>query len=137
MANHTAQHHEPNEWAIGFTGFAGLMLILIGMYHAIIGIAGIVENQFYVATENYVFSFNVATWGWIHLIAGVVVFLAGFGVFSGAVWARTIGVIVALLSGIANFMFLPYYPIWSILIIAVDVAVIWALTAHGRDITEE
>ena len=135
MTNHTVRH-EPSSWAIGFTGFAGLMLILIGLYHAIVGFAAIWQNQFYVVTDNYVFRFNVTAWGWIHLIAGVIVLLAGFGVFTGSVWARTIGVIVALLSGIANFMFLPYYPLWSILIIAVDVAVIWALTAHGRNLTE-
>lgn len=134
MVNHVQR--QPSGWAIGFTGFAGLMLILIGLYHAIVGFAALWQNEFYVVTENYVFSFNVTAWGWIHLIAGVIVLLAGFGVFTGAMWARIIGVMVALLSGIANFMFLPYYPLWSILIIAVDVAVIWALTAHGRDITE-
>ncbi|MHB8858076.1 MAG: DUF7144 family membrane protein [Thermoleophilia bacterium] len=121
---------------MGFTAFAGLMLVLVGLYHFIAGIAALVHNEFYVVTTNYVFSFNVTAWGWIHLIAGVIVFFAGIGVFSGAMWARMVGVLVALLSGIANFMFLPYYPLWSILIIAVDVAVIWALTAHGRDITE-
>ena len=134
MVNHVER--QPSGWAIGFTGFAGLMLLLIGLYHIIAGLAALVNNEFYVATANYVFQFNVTSWGIIHLIAGVIVFFAGIGVFSGALWARTVGVIVALLSGIANFMFLPYYPIWSVLIIAVDVAVIWALTAHGRDITE-
>ena len=66
--------------------------------------------------------------------AGIIVVLAGIGLFSGAVWARTVGVIVAALSAIVNFAWLPWYPIWGIIIIAVDVAVIWALTAHGRDI---
>jgi hypothetical protein len=137
MANGTVQpHHEPSSWAIGFTGFAAFMLIIVGFFHIIAGIAGIWENTFYAVTDNYVFQFDVTTWGWIHLIAGIVVMLAGFGIFTGAVWARTIAVIIALLSVIANFMFLPYFPVMSILIIAVDVAVIWALTAHGRDITE-
>lgn len=138
MTNHTVQpHREPSAWAIGFTGFAAFMMIIIGAFHIIAGIAGIYENAFYeVVTDNYVFDFSVATWGWIHLIAGIVVLLAGLWVFTGAVWARTVGVIIAVLSILANFMFLPFYPLWSILMIAVAVAVIWALTAHGRDITE-
>jgi hypothetical protein len=70
----------------------------------------------------------------IHLVAGVIILLAGFGLFSGAVWARTVGVTLAVLSAIANFLTIPYYPLWSILIIALDIFVIWALTAHGRDV---
>ena len=80
--------------------------------------------------------FDATAWGWIHLIAGIIVLLAGFGLFSGAVWARTVGVIVATISAIANFIWLPYYPLWSLTIIAIDVFVIWALTVHGRDVVE-
>lgn len=136
MTNHSTHMHETSSWAIGYTAFAGLMMVMIGFFHALAGIAAIWENQFYAVTDNYIFQFDVTTWGWIHLIGGVVVLLAGFGVFSGALWARIVGVVVAVISGMISFMFLPYYPLWSILIIAVDVAVIWALTAHGRDITE-
>jgi len=81
------------------------------------------------------FSFDLTSWGWVHLIVGVLVAVAGVFVLRGAVWARTVGVAVAAVSALLNFMWLPYYPVWSILIIAVDVLVIWALTAHGRDIT--
>lgn len=129
--------HEVSGWAIGFTSFAGFMLVLIGVFHIIAGFTGLARNTLYAVTPNYVFSFNVTTWGWAHIIVGIIVLAAGFGVFSGAVWARTVGVLVAALSVIANFAFLPYYPLWAILIIAVDIAVIWALTAHGRDITAE
>jgi hypothetical protein len=122
--------------AVGFTVFAGVMMILAGIWHAIIGFAGILEDRFYVTTPNYVFELDATTWGWVHLILGIVVAFAGFGVFSGAVWARTVGVILASLSMIANFAFMPFYPVWSIVIIAVDVGIIWALTAHGRDVVE-
>lgn len=122
--------------AVGFTFFAAMMMIMIGTFHAIAGLAAIIENTFYAATQNYILEFDVSTWGWIHLIVGVIVLLAGFALFSGAMWARTIGVILALLSAIANFAFIPYYPVWSIVMIAVNVTVIWALTAHGRDIAE-
>ena len=135
MSNGTVQHHEPNEWAIGFAGFAGVMIVLIGIFHAIAGIAGIWTDQYFVVTDNYVFKLSTMTWGWIHLAIGIIMVFAGFYIFTGAVWARTIGVILAVISGIANFLWLPYSPMWSILIIAIDVAVIWALTAHGRDIT--
>lgn len=121
-------------WAVGFTTFAAFMFIMIGAFHVIAGLAGIVENQFYAVTSNYVFEFDVTAWGWIHLIWGVIAILTGVALFSGAVWARTVGVIVALISAIANFGFIPYYPVWSIVVIAVDVTVIWALTTHGRDI---
>jgi hypothetical protein len=122
--------------AVGFTFVASTMMVLIGAFHAIAGLTGIIENQFYVATPNYIFQFDVTTWGWIHLIWGIVVLLAGFSLWTGAVWARTVGVYLAVLSAIANFAFIPYQPVWSIVMIAIAVTVIWALTAHGRDIVE-
>jgi hypothetical protein len=125
----------PSGAAVGFTLFAAILLVTIGIWHAIAGLAAIIDDQFYVATPNYLLEFDVTTWGWIHLIGGIVVGLAGMALFSGAVWARTVGVIVAVVSLIANFAFVPYYPIWSIAIIALDVFVIWALTVHGRDVT--
>ena len=128
---------EPSGWAVGWTMFAAFMLILIGTFQVIAGLVGIVEDEVYVVGPEYIFQFDVTTWGWIHLIWGVIVLLAGFGLFSGAVWARTVGVIVATISAIVSFAWLPWYPIWGIAIIAVDIAVIWALTAHGRDITME
>lgn len=121
--------------AVGFTMFAAYMMILIGSFHIIAGIAGILEDEFYVQTSDWVLQFDATVWGWVHLIGGLIVLLAGFGLFSGAVWARTVGVVIATISAIANFAFLPHYPVWSLTIIAVDVFVIWALTAHGRDIT--
>jgi hypothetical protein len=130
------QEKQPSGAAVGWTMFAAFMMILIGSFHAIAGLAGILENEFYAVTPNYVFEFDATTWGWIHLIGGIIVLLAGFGLFSGAVWARTVGVIVATISAIVAFAWIPWYPLFSIAIIAVDVAVIWALTAHGRDIVE-
>ena len=119
--------------AVGYIMFASFILIMIGIFHAIDGLAAIVNNNFYVPLGDYVFKFNVTTWGWIHLIGGIIILLAGFSLYGGAIWARTVGVIVALISAIASFASLPYYPIWSIIIIILDVCVIWALTLHGRD----
>jgi hypothetical protein len=122
--------------AVGFSIFAATMMILIGSFHAIAGLAAIFEDTFYKATPNYILEFDVTTWGWVHLIVGIVVVIAGFALFSGALWARTVAVFIAVLSAIANFAFIPYQPVWSLAIIAIDVFVIWALTAHGRDIVE-
>lgn len=126
---------EPSIWAVGWISFAGIMLIMIGFFHAIAGLAGIIDDEFYVVGQEYVFQFDATTWGWIHLILGIVVLLAGFFVFTGSVVARTVGVIVAVISALAGFAWMPWYPIWGITIVAVAVSVIWALTAHGRDIT--
>ena len=123
--------------AVGFTMFAAFMMIMVGDWQALAGLVAIFENEYYVQTRNYLYEFDATTWGWIHLLGGIVVLLAGFGLFSGAVWARTVGVVVATVSAIANFAFIPYQPVWSITIIAIDVFVIWALTAHGRDIVAE
>lgn len=121
-------------WAVGWTFFAGFMMIMIGSWHAIAGLAAIINDTFYVEGADYVFQFDTTTWGWIHLLVGILVGLAGISLFSGAIWARTVGVILALISAIAGFAWLPYYPVWGIIIIALAVSVVWALTAHGRDI---
>jgi hypothetical protein len=124
-------------WAIGFTMFAAIMLLIAGSFQILAGLAGIFENEFYVRTTNYFLEFDVTAWGWIHLIWGVLVLVAGLGLLQGSLWGRTLGVIGASVSALINFAFIPYYPVWSILIIAVDVAIIWALTAHGQDIASE
>jgi hypothetical protein len=125
----------PSGAAVGFTIFAGVIMITMGILHALWGLAAIFKDEFFVATRNYLYDVDVTAWGWTHLILGVIVVLAGFGVFSGAVWARTVGVILAVLSAIANFVTIPYFPVWSLVIIALDIFVIWALTVRGRDIT--
>jgi tetrahydromethanopterin S-methyltransferase subunit F len=123
----------PSGWAIGWTMFAGVLMITIGIWHAMAGLAGVVEDQFYTVTPNYIFKFDATTWGWIHLIFGIVVFLAGLSLFKGAIWARTVGVILGVISAVVGFAWLPWYPIWGILIVVIAVSVIWALTVHGRD----
>ena len=128
---------ETSGWAIGWTYFAATMMILIGSFQAIAGLVGLFDDNFYVATRNYVFQFDTTTWGWIHLIWGVVVAIAGGYLLTGSVIARTIGVLMALGSAVAGFAWLPYYPVWGVTIIAIAVSVIWALTAHGRDIAAD
>ena len=123
----------PSGWAVGWIMFAAIMMLLIGFFHVIAGLVAIVDDNFYVATKEYVFQFDRTTWGWIHLILGIVVFLAGLSLFKGAIWARTVGVILGVISAVVGFAWLPWYPIWGILIVVIAVSVIWALTVHGRD----
>lgn len=134
MADRT---REPSGWAIGWSAFAAVILMLIGVFQFFAGLVAIVDDEFYVVTKEYIFQFDATTWGWIHLIIGIIVFFAGIFIFTGAVWARLVGVIIAALSAIAAFFWLPWYPIWAIIVIAVDIFVIWALTVHGRDIAED
>jgi hypothetical protein len=122
---------EPPGWAAGFIVFAAVMMLMSGVFEALQGLIGIFQNEFYVQTRNYLFKFDATTWGWIHLILGIIVALAGWGLLSGRTWARVVGITVAALSAIANFLWLPYYPFWSLLIITLDVFVIWALAVHG------
>ena len=130
----TGMEPETSGWAAGWITFAGIAMIMIGIFHAIAGLSEVFDSDSFVLTQEYVLKFNASTWGWIHLIAGVVLILAGVGVFGGATWARMVGILVAMLSAIANFAWLLYVPLWSILIIFVDISIIWALTVHGRDL---
>ncbi|MFI6445931.1 hypothetical protein [Kitasatospora sp. NPDC050543] len=93
------------------------------------GISAIAKDDLFVRTANYAFRFSLTGWGWVHLILGIVVVLAGFALFTGAVWARAVGVVLAGLSLIANFLWLPYYPFWAVVLIAVNIFIIWALCA--------
>jgi hypothetical protein len=119
-------------WVTGLVLFAGVMMIMIGVYQTIIGVAALLDDQFYVVTPAYAYRVDVTTWGWLHLFLGIFVAVAGWAVIAGSTWGRVVGIAMALLSAIANFFFIPYYPFWSLLIIALDVFVIWALCVYGR-----
>jgi len=135
--NYAGQQEEPppSGWATGFIMFAGVMMIVAGGFQSLAGMAALFKDDLYVSTPNYLLQLDTTSWGWIHLLMGLLVLLAGLAVLKGQVWGRTIGVILAVLSALANFAFIPYYPFWSLTIVAVDIFIIWALTAHGRDIT--
>ncbi|GEL21081.1 hypothetical protein PSU4_00350 [Pseudonocardia sulfidoxydans NBRC 16205] len=120
-------------WATGLALFAGVVMLVTGVLAALAGIAALLDDDVYVGVQGYVYAFDLTGWGWIHLILGVLVAAAGAGVLAGQLWARGIGILLASLSLIANFLFLPYSPWWSILIIALDVAVIWALSVYRTE----
>ena len=123
--------------AVGWAMFAGVMLMIGGFLQVMEGLAAIIKDDYFVVGNRYVYHLNSSGWGWIHLLIGLLIVLAGVGIFSGNVLARSVGVLVAAGGVISNFLWIPYYPVWAIVLIAMNVAVIWALTAHGRDITAE
>jgi hypothetical protein len=124
---------ETTGW-IGWGFFAATMMIIGGSLNAINGLVAVLNDDWVVWTNRSSVYLDLTSWGWIHIVAGGLVVLAGFGVLSGNVLARTVGVILAGLSLIANFLFLPVYPLWSTIVITLDVLVIWALTAHGSEL---
>ena len=118
-------------WAVGGIAFAATIMVMIGVFEAIAGVVAIANDDFYVLTQNYTFDLDTSAWGWIHLILGVLVAVSGFYLFARRAWAAVVALTLALLSAIANFFFIPYYPWWSLLIIGLCVWVIWALTRPG------
>jgi hypothetical protein len=131
MAQYESDAPAVSGWAVGGVTFAGTMMILVGIFQVIAGLAAIFEDEFFVVTQNYVFDLDVTAWGWIHLLIGIVVVLAGYFLFVGRAWAAALAIVLAMLSAIANFFFIPYYPFWSILMIAIAIWVIWSVTRPG------
>ncbi|MFE5793886.1 hypothetical protein ACFQ8C_15100 [Streptomyces sp. NPDC056503] len=114
-------------WSSGGTLFAGVLMLVTGIMDIFQGIAGIAEDDVYARVGDYVFKFNLTTWGWIHLILGIVVAIAGYGILKGAEWGRVAGISLASLNLLAQFLFLPYQPWWALFSMAISVFVIWAL----------
>ena len=122
---------------VGWIAFAGIMMVLVGSFHAIQGLVALFRDEvFLVSSSGLVVDVDYTAWGVAHLIGGAVLVAAGIWVFRGKVWARTVGVVMAMLSAVVNIGFLAAYPIWSAIMIAVDVLVIWALTVHGGELKD-
>jgi hypothetical protein len=134
MASQYERPAEPEQvsgWAIGGIVFAGAVMILLGAFQILAGLVAIIDDEFYVVRANYTFEFDTTAWGWIHLIVGIVVILVGASLLARRAWAGVATVILAGLSALINFFFIPYYPFWSLLVIALDIWVIWAVTRPG------
>ena len=128
----SAQTFEESAWA-GWVIFAGMMMLMVGIFHAIQGLIALFSADYYlVGAGGLAVQVNFSTWGWVHLIGGIVIILAGVGVFTGQTWARVVGVVLAVASAVLNFAFIAAYPFWSMIMIAVDVFIIYALCVHGR-----
>ncbi|MFN2495555.1 MAG: hypothetical protein ABR608_06580 [Pseudonocardiaceae bacterium] len=133
----TARHHhapEQTSW-VGWVLFAGCMLIILSAFQVITGLVALLKGGYYVVTsDDLLISIDYPGWGWIHLIVGVLVLAAGFGVFARQAWARVVGIVFAGTSAIVNLGFLAASPLGAVLLIALDVIVIYALSVHGREV---
>ena len=118
-------------WAVGGTVFAATILMLVGVFQAIEGLVAIFDDNFYVVTRHYTFDLDTTAWGWIHLLIGIALVFVAWGLFSRSTWAGVTAIFLASLSAVANFFFIPYYPFWSLLMIALNIWVIWSLTRPG------
>jgi hypothetical protein len=137
MATTTATHSETRGWAVGLAAFAGIMMITIGAFQFFEGLAAVLKNQYYVVGSNYAFKINVNAYGWVHLIWGLIVAGTGVAVLGGRTWGRVVGVGVVSLNALVQFFYIPYYPIWAVLIIGLDIACIWALCVSGTSSESE
>jgi hypothetical protein len=122
---------EISGWAAGGIVFAATVLLMVGVFQAIAGLVAIIDDEFYVVTRNYTFDLDTSAWGWIHLLIGILLTAVGWSLFARRAWAGVVAITIAMLSAIANFFFIPYYPAWAILMIALNVWAIWSLTRPG------
>ena len=121
------------EWAAGLTAFAAIFMMISGVVTAIQGIVALANSEFYVVGQEYTFEFDITAWGWILLLLGIAVAAVGVFLYMEQTWARWTALVIVAISMIANFAWVPYYPVWGIIVLALDGAVIWALTVDTRE----
>lgn len=127
------RYDEPTGW-VGWVYFAGLLMILAGTFQVIAGLVALFKDTVFLVAPENLLVFDYSQWGWVHLAIGLVLFFSAFSVFSGGTWGRVFGSLLAGLSAIANFAFITAYPLWSIVVITLDVLIIYALMVHGREV---
>jgi hypothetical protein len=144
MAQYEVSHTQQSEsaidnlngWAVGFIFLGAVMMMLLGSFHIIAGISGLLDDDFYTVRPNFALELDVTAWGWTHIIGGIVLMVSGLGLLTGSVAARMVAIVAVVLACVWNFYSIPYYPVWSILMLAMCIGVLWALIAHGHEFTE-
>ena len=132
MSHQSARRETFSPWASGRITFAGGMLVVTGVLQIFIAITALVHDKIYDGTAQYLFAFNLTAWGWIQLITAIAAVGAGYGALRGLAWARIAGIAVAGISMVAEFAYIPHFPLWSVLVIAIDVLIIWGLATYYR-----
>jgi len=132
----SSQTYEETTGWVGWGIFAATMMIIGGSLNAFYGLIAAVNDDWTVWTNRGSVYLDLSQWGWVHMVVGGLVVIAGLGVLTGNILARTVGVLIAGVSMLTNFFFMPAYPLWAITVIVIDALVIWALTAHGRELRE-
>jgi hypothetical protein len=123
---------EGDRWT-GWIAFAGILMIIGGFLQGLYGFIAIVNDQWVVWANAGTVYLDLTQWGWVHFVWGVVMVLAGVGVMSGNLLARMIGVVLAAITAVVNFAFIPVYPLWSVIVVVISIVVIYALVAHGKE----
>lgn len=132
MRESTSHRSAATAWSAGGVIFAATLMIIGGVFGIFEGIAGLVNNRIYSVPQVYAWRFTTYSWGWVHLFVGIALAAAGLALLTGSNWARYFGIAVAGVSLLTNFFFVPYYPFWSLAIMAMDVFIIWALATAPR-----
>jgi hypothetical protein len=125
------EEQDVSGWAMGMIGTAATVMAVVGFFQVIMGLTAIFNEKFFLATRNYAFDLDVTAWGWIQLVVGAVTLVVGFGLFSRVKWAGVTALVLAFVSALGNFLFIPHYPIWALVVIGLDFWLIWALTRPG------
>jgi hypothetical protein len=128
----TAPSAKPHGAVLGVTMGVAVLMLISGAWNFLEGLAAVIKGSFFVVLPNYAYNISVTGWGWFHLILGVIVFAAGCALFTDAPWARVTGVVLASISALVNFLYIPYSPVWSIAVIVIDLLIIWALVSPRR-----
>jgi hypothetical protein len=133
MSHQSATRQGVSPWASGPIVFAGGMLVITGVLQIFIAIPALIHDKIYDATIQYLFAFNLTAWGWIQLITAVAAIVSGYGALRGLTWARMVGIAVTGFSMVIEFAYIPHFPLWSVLVIAIDTVIILALATYRRD----
>lgn len=132
MAKTNTAPQDPSGW-VGWIYFGAFLMFIAGIFQSIAGLAALFKDEVYIVSQNSLLALDYTQWGWVHLTLGVVLILSTVSMVNGNMWGRFVGVLLATLSAIANFAFVSAYPLWSIMIITMDVLIIYALMVHGRE----
>jgi hypothetical protein len=132
MTRNPVPDYAGSSWARGLTVFAASLMMVVGTFQFFEGLVAVVNgDEFLLTTKNYLVQFDATGWGWTHLVIGLVVAATGVFVLQGNRLARGVGIGIACVSALANFLWIPYYPLWALVVLTLDVAVIWALTTSN------
>src|SRR4051794_31808621 len=133
MSTETSTRPRVTQWASGTMVLAGAVMVIAGIWQIFIGTTALVHDKIYDGEPRYMHSFDLTVWGWAELLTGILSIVAGYAALRGLTWARVLGIGLASISMIVQFMFLPHSPIWSVLVIALDIGIIYALATYRRD----
>lgn len=134
-SGHGGAERQPTTGWAGMVIFAGVIMIVIGIFHAIEGLVAVFDPGYYLVTKGgLVVSVDYTAWGWTHLLIGVLVALTGVGLLAGQTWARVTGIVLAAVSAIVNLAFIAAYPVWTVILVGLDVIVVYALAVHGKEV---